>query len=220
MIWFPESFAMKSRSGSDSCVFWDVLQTSVHAELIGPLAFLSLGGCKRLKKQKHFERLSSRWTCFSTHMQPSWRGHLQCGFMIYSCSLLMARLWEFVLTRDIFPCSPLVSNFSALLTLVVVLCRVPGSNMQPPPAAAALLWSLLFSLDLLSAVQPQPNQRDVPNDEPGAQKKQPHIVFILIDDQVCKHASVTHIHARGEPPPAITSRGRCVTSLLIQLVTA
>ncbi|XP_056913973.1 arylsulfatase I-like [Takifugu flavidus] len=56
--------------------------------------------------------------------------------------------------------------------------------MQPPPAAAAaLLWSLLLSPDLLPAAQPQPNQRDVPNDEPGAKKKQPHIVFILIDDQ-------------------------------------
>lgn len=175
---------MKSRS-SDSCVFWDVL-----AELVGllPPGVSELGRLQKVKKQKHFERLSSRWTCFSTHMQPSWRGHLRCGFMIYSCSLLMVRLREFVLTRDIFPCSPLVSNVSALLPLVVVLCRVPGSSMQPPPAAALLLWSLLLSLDFLSAAQPRPHRRDLPNDEPGA-KKQPHIVFILIDDQV-----------RGEPP--------------------
>lgn len=39
-------------------------------------------------------------------------------------------------------------------------------------------------MHLLSAMQAQPSRSGVPNDEPGAQKKQPHIVFILIDDQV------------------------------------
>lgn len=59
-----------------------------------------------------------------------------------------------------------------------------------PPRAATVLWGLLFSLDFLSAQEPEPNLRDrkAPNDEPGAGRNQPHIVFILIDDQVCKDA--------------------------------
>lgn len=58
--------------------------------------------------------------------------------------------------------------------------------MQPPPAAV-VLWSLLCSLDVLSAQQPKPNLSDTnaPNNEPGAKSSsQPHIIFILIDDQV------------------------------------
>lgn len=166
--------------------------------------FVSLGGCKRLKNKSPWSAISPRWTCSSTHVQPSWRGRLRCASMIYSSSLPMVRLREFVLTRDVSP--PPAG--------VQLLRRVPGSNMQPPPAAAwaPLLGGLLLSLDLLSAVQPQPNRRDVPNHESGAKKQQPHIVFILIDDQV-------GVRARAARAPAVASRGRRAASLLIQLVT-
>lgn len=63
--------------------------------------------------------------------------------------------------------------------------------MQPLPAAV-VLWILLFSLDFLSAQQPKPKLGDTnaPNEEPGAKRNQPHIIFILIDDQVCKDALI------------------------------
>lgn len=71
---------------------------------------------------------------------------------------------------------------SVLLPALVDLRRVPAADMRPP-AAAALLWSLLCSLDLLSAQRPKadPDDRDK---EPGAKRQQPHIIFILVDDQV------------------------------------
>lgn len=108
--------------------------------------------------------------------------------MIYSCSLLMVRLQEFVLTRDIFPLLPMVSNFSALFSLGCCSPQGSGSSMQPPPAAATVLWGLLLSLDLLSAQQPEPNRGDrkVPNEK----NRQPHIVFILIDDQVSRGSTI------------------------------
>lgn len=62
--------------------------------------------------------------------------------------------------------------------------------MQAAAAAALTVLSVLLSLDGLSAHRSEPNQveqqsgRDVVNDEAAQQKKnQPHIIFILIDDQ-------------------------------------
>ncbi|KAM3603671.1 uncharacterized protein V6R79_000410 [Siganus canaliculatus] len=56
-------------------------------------------------------------------------------------------------------------------------------------AAALAVLSVFFSLDSLSAQHSGPNQKQhqsdgsAPNDEAGAKKKQPHILFILTDDQ-------------------------------------
>lgn len=62
--------------------------------------------------------------------------------------------------------------------------------MRPP--SAVVLWSLLLGLDLVSAQQPKHNlsEPNAPHDGPGAKRKQPHIIFILIDDQVCRDAVV------------------------------
>lgn len=60
---------------------------------------------------------------------------------------------------------------------------------HPPAAAAAVLavLSVLLRLDVLFAQQPKAKQSgwNSQSDRPGGPKKnQPHIVFILIDDQV------------------------------------
>lgn len=55
-------------------------------------------------------------------------------------------------------------------------------------AAALTVLSVFCSLDGLSAQRPEPNQTDshAGNEEAGPKKKnQPHILFILTDDQVC-----------------------------------
>lgn len=74
--------------------------------------------------------------------------------------------------------------------------------MRPPPATAVVLWSLLLNLDLVSAQQPKHNlsEPNAPHHGPGAKRKQPHIIFILIDDQVCRDAVVVAA-SRGRPSP-------------------
>lgn len=61
--------------------------------------------------------------------------------------------------------------------------------MQAAPAAAAAALtalSVLLTLDCLSAHRPPNNQIQQQTDETAQKKKnQPHIVFILTDDQVC-----------------------------------
>lgn len=61
--------------------------------------------------------------------------------------------------------------------------------MQAAPAAAAAALtalSVLLTLECLSAHRPPNNQIQQQTDETAQKKKnQPHIVFILTDDQVC-----------------------------------
>lgn len=60
--------------------------------------------------------------------------------------------------------------------------------MQAAPAAAAAALtalSVLLTLDCLSAHRPPNNQIQQQTDETAQKKNQPHIVFILTDDQVC-----------------------------------
>ncbi len=80
--------------------------------------------------------------------------------------------------------------FYVVVVVVVVPCRAAAVKMQA--AAALTVLSVFFSLDGLSAHRSEPDQTQHQNDrnaqtdgtEPE-KKNQPHIVFILIDDQVC-----------------------------------
>ncbi|XP_042353486.1 arylsulfatase I-like [Plectropomus leopardus] len=57
--------------------------------------------------------------------------------------------------------------------------------MQAVAAVALIVLSVFFSLDCLSAHRSKPIQsdRNIENDETKPKKNQPHIIFILIDDQ-------------------------------------
>ncbi len=165
------------------------------------LEWFSSKACKRLKQPpQSFSSLSTRWMCFRSQLQPSWRVHLKCGFMIYSDSATDGMLVRICADSDVFElCFPgvLFAKVLAVLFCVVgfVPCRAPAGTMQAAAAALAVL-SVFFSLDGLSALRFKRNQnqhqneRNTPKQETGAKKKnQPHILFILTDDQVCVNIS-------------------------------
>ena len=63
--------------------------------------------------------------------------------------------------------------------------------MMQAAAAALTVLSVFLGLDFLSAHRPEPdltekqNGSDIRSDEAAQKKNPPHIIFILIDDQVC-----------------------------------
>lgn len=83
-----------------------------------------------------------------------------------------------------------VEDLAVLLSLFFFLCvfvpfRAPVVKMQPAALALAVL-SVFSSLDCLCAHRSKPNHTQHQNDETGPkQRNQPHIIFILTDDQVC-----------------------------------
>lgn len=67
------------------------------------------------------------------------------------------------------------------LLLLLLLFFSPEVEMQAAAAALAVL-SVVLGLDGLRAHRSEPNQNHT---EPKKKKTQPHIIFILTDDQVC-----------------------------------
>lgn len=106
-----------------------------------------------------------------------------------------------VLRPSVRPSIPL---FLMRSYLTAAPCRAPVKMRCPPPppppaAAAAVLavLSVLLRLDVLFAQQAEVKQSggSGQGDRPGATKKsQPHIVFILIDDQVGPAGTGTTLH--------------------------
>lgn len=137
---------------------------------------------------------STRWMCFRSHLQPSWRVRPKCGFVIYSGS---GRWWhargEFVPTQT-FLSIPAVKLFSLYCHVVLCFFNPPRAvKMQPGSAAVLTVLSVFFGLGCLSAHRSKPDQNDrnAQSGEAGEKKKnQPHIVFILIDDQVSERDAV------------------------------
>lgn len=156
--------------------------------------FIVVTGLQRLKMVK---RPSSEFELAPFQMYVSDHNHSQAGKSVSNVvlwstvsRLLMAGVW-FAPTQTFLSSGALsVPASSACSCLVVAApCRAPAVKMRPPATSAALTWlSVFFSLDCLSAHWSNPTQgeRNTLSNETGVTKRnQPHILFILIDDQVC-----------------------------------